>query len=188
MRLVPYASWLCVLPIARWASGLPATARVSAPTVRIAAACLLSQGILDPILGALLSPFEGSHPSVTTPSCELSANVRRLGTLPTGLVAADLDLSPFIAALTPHRVVAAPYHRLEKSILANHAIMQGSPDKSVKEAQALGVDYLALCNRPSRGDKPTGLRARLLAGESISSLQELTLDSEHAIRVWRLTR
>jgi hypothetical protein len=188
MRLIPYASWLCVLPIARWASGLPATARVSAPTVRIAAACLLSQGILDPVLGALISPFERPHPPVTTSSCELTANVRRLGALPTGLVAADIDLSAFIAALTPHRVVAAPYHRLEKSILANHAIMQGSPDKSVKEARVLGVDYLALCNRPARGDIPTGLRARLLAGESIPDLQELTLDSERAIRVWRLAR
>jgi hypothetical protein len=188
MRLIPYASWLCVLPIARWAGGLPATARVSAPTVRIAAACLLSQGILDPVLGALISPFERPHPSVTTSSCELTANVRRLGALPTGLVAADIDLSAFIAALTPHRVVAAPYHRLEKSILANHAIMQGSPDKSVEEARVLGVDYLALCNRPARGDLPTGLRARLLAGESIPHLQEITLDSEHAIRVWRLER
>jgi hypothetical protein len=188
MKLVPYASWLCVLPIARWASGLPATATVSMPTVRIAAACLLSQGILDPVLGALISPFEGFHPSVTPPSCELSANVRRLGTLPTGLVAADLDLSAFIAALTTHRVVAAPYHRLEKSILANHAIMEGSPDKSVKGARTLGVDYIALCNGPSRGDIPTGLRARLLAGESIPPLQELSLDSEHAIRVWRLAR
>jgi hypothetical protein len=188
MKLMPYASWLCVLPIARWASGLPAAATVSAPTVRIAAACLLSQGILDPVLGALISPFEGSHPSVTAPSCELSANVRRLGTLPPGLVAADLDLSAFIAALTPHRVVAAPYHRLEKSILTDHAILEGSPDKSVKDARVLGVDYLALCNRPSRSDIPTGLRARLLAGESIPPLQELNLDSEHAIRVWRLAR
>jgi hypothetical protein len=188
MRLIPYASWLCILPIARWAGGLPATATVSAPTVRIAAACLLSQGILDPVLGALISRFERPLPSVTTPSCELTANVRRLGTLPTGLVAADIDLSAFTAALTSHRVVAAPYHRLEKSILANYAIMQGSPDKSVKEARALGVDYLALCNRPARGDIPTGLRARLLAGESIPPLQELTLDSEHAIRVWRLAR
>jgi hypothetical protein len=188
MRLVPYASWLCVLAIARWAAGLPATATISAPTVRIAAACLLSQGILDPALGAIVSPFEAAHPSVTAPSCELSTNVRRLGMLPAGLVSADLDLSAYIAALTPHRVVAAPYHRLEKNILANHAIMEGSPDNSVKEARVLGVDYLVLCNRPRGGDIPTGLRARLLAGESISSLQELTLDSEHAIRVWRLTR
>jgi hypothetical protein len=188
MRLVPYASWLCVLPIARWASGLPAMATIFAPTVRIAAACLLSQGILDSVLGALISPFEGSHPAVTVPACELSANVRRLDTLPTGLVVADLDLSAFIAALTRHRVVAAPYHRLEKSILANHAIMDGSPDKSVKEARVLGIDYFALCNQPSQGDLPTGLRARLLAGEPIPSLQELTLDSEHAIRVWRLAR
>jgi hypothetical protein len=188
MRLVPYASWLCVLPIARWASGLPATATISAPTVRIAAACLLSQGILDTALGALISPFEASHPSATAASCELSANIRRLGTLPAGLVAADLDLSAFIPALTPHRVVAAPYHRLERSILANYVIMEGSPDKSLEEARVLGVDYIALCNAPSRGDIPTGLRARLLAGESIPPLQELTLDSENAIRIWRLAR
>src|SRR5262249_3384039 len=85
MKRIPYSSWLCVLPIARGAGGLPATATISAPTVRIAAACLLSQGILDPVLGALISPFEGSRPILTAPSCELSENVRRLGTLPTGL-------------------------------------------------------------------------------------------------------
>ena len=140
MRLIPYASWLCVVPVARWAGGLSATARISAPTVRIAAACLLSQGIIDATLGPLISLFEGPHPVVTAPACELSDNVRRLATLPAGLVAADLDLSAYVAALTPHRVVAAPYHRLEKSILANQAIMEGSPDTSLKAARMMFAD------------------------------------------------
>ena len=48
-------------------------------------------------------------------------------------MAGDIDLGPYIVALSPHRVVAAPYHRLEQGILANHAIMDGTPEQ-VREA------------------------------------------------------
>lgn len=189
LRLLPYACWLCVLSIARWAARLPATAAISAPTVRLATAFLLNQATLGTALGVMIWLVWDSHSApAAKEACYLSANVRQLGTLPPGLVAGDLDLSAFIAALTPHRVVAAPYHRLEKSILANRDIMQRSPYESLKEAQALGVDYLALCNTPSPSDTPTGLRARLLAGEPVLPLQELTVDPERTIRVWRLAR
>src|SRR5689334_8231849 len=78
-------------------------------------------------------PFQRTRPSVAARTgdprrpCFQSANVRRLEALPTGLVTADLDLGPYIVALTPHRVVP-PYHRLSEGILANHAILEGTLD------------------------------------------------------------
>ena len=102
-------------------------------------------------------------------------------TLPTGLIAANIDLGPHIVAMTPHRVVAAPYHRLDKGILANHAILHGTPEEAERTARSLGVSYIALCGAtnaagamPARPDKyPDSLRARLMREEPIGFLQEI---------------
>src|SRR5207247_9008889 len=109
--------------------------------------------------------------------CFHSANVRGLANLPTGLVAGDIDLGPYIVALSPHRVVAAPYHRLEQGILANHAILRGTPDQALPQLHALGVSYVALCADRPAGERPkrgtdTSLRARLLGNERPPFLDE----------------
>src|SRR5204862_3418414 len=153
IKLMPYASWLAAVPLAVWAAGLGGTASLSAPVVRLAAAVLLSQATLDAAFGAMLSPLQSTGEHSSTPveaadprrPCFRSTNVRRLAAFPAGLVAADIDLGPYIVALSPHRVVAAPYHRLEQGILANHAIMQGTPEQAGRTLEALRVDYVALC-------------------------------------------
>ena len=109
-----------------------------------------------------------------------------------GLVAGDIDLGPYIVALSPHRVVAAPYHRLEGGILANHAIVDGTPEQALRRIEALGVGYVALCaDRPagtgsSREGPATTLSARLLDGDRFGFLQELDLPTAGAIRVWKV--
>ena len=187
IKLMPYACWLAAVPLAVLAAGLRGTASLSPAVVRLAAVVLLSQATLDAAFGALLSPFQRSgEPAATAAEtgdprrpCFRSANVRRLAALPAGLVAGDIDLGPYIVALSPHRVVAAPYHRLEKGILANHAITHGTPEQAQRTLRALGVDYVALCadrpaDRSSEGDKPaTTLGARLLDGERFGFLREL---------------
>ena len=158
IKLMPYACWLAAVPLAVWAAGLSGTATLSPTVVRLAAVVLLSQATLDAAFGALLSPFQRSgEPSATAAAtgdprraCFRSANVRQLAALPPGLVAGDIDLGPYIVALSPHRVVAAPYHRLEQGILANHAIVDGTPEQALRTLAALGVDYVALCaDRPA---------------------------------------
>jgi Dolichyl-phosphate-mannose-protein mannosyltransferase len=200
IKLMPYASWLAAVPLAVWAAGLRGTGSLSAPVVRLAAVVLLSQATLDGAFGALLSPLQrpGEHPSTPVEAadprqpCYRSGNIRRLAALPAGLVAADIDLGPYIVALSPHRVVAAPYHRLEPSILANHAIMNGTPEKALRTLEALGVNYVALCaqqpgGKPPKPDaQPSSLRARLLAGDRPGFLQELDLPADTAVRVWKV--
>src|SRR5581483_9934580 len=154
IKLLPYASWLAAVPLGIWASGLPRTAYVSAPLMRAAAAVLLSQGSLEAGLGAVVAPLQRSGAEAVATDveaadprrpCFLSHSMRPLASLRPGLVAADIDLGPYIVALTPHRVVAAPYHRLAEGILANNAILGGQPEQAARRLAALGVDYLALC-------------------------------------------
>ncbi len=193
---MPYASWLAAVPLAVFASSLHARASISAPVMRLAAVLLLSQATLEVAFSAL--PWRSDTAEATGPltdpqgPCFRSANVRRLAELPPGLVAADLELGPYIVALSPHRVVAAPYHRLEKSILANRAILSGTPAEALRQLQALGVDYVALCaNGATNGVHPplseqSGLRARLLGGARVDFLRELPWGTDSPIRVWRI--
>jgi hypothetical protein len=199
LKLLPYAGWLAAVPLAVWAAGLGGMTSLSAPVLRVAAIVLLSQATLDAGFNALASPFRRSGEPGTTAvesadprrPCFRSANVRRLAALPPGLVAADIDLGPYIVALLPHRVVAAPYHRLEKGILANHAILRGTPDQALPQLHALGVSYVALCadrpagERPKRGND-ISLRARLLGNERPQFLDELELPQGTPIRIWKM--
>jgi hypothetical protein len=199
LKLLPYAGWLAAVPLAVWAAGLGGTASLSAPAMRVAAIVLLSQATLDAGFNALAAPFRRSAEPGTTAvesadprrPCFQSANVRRLAALPPGLVAADIDLGPYIVALSPHRVVAAPYHRLDKGILANHGILQGTPDHALPQLRALGVNYVALCADRSAGERPahangSSLRARLLGNERPQFLDELELPQGTPIRVWKM--
>jgi hypothetical protein len=163
---------------------------LSARVIRLAAILLLSQSTHDvgfSFFRRLAKPGE-------TPlewagldrACFRSPNVRRLAALPPGLVAADIDLGAYIVALSPHRVVAAPYHRLDKGILANDAILRGTPDQAMLYLRSLGVSYVALCtDRPMRGSEKS-LQSQLLGGESPPLLHELDLPQGTPIRVWKV--
>jgi hypothetical protein len=199
IKLMPYASWLAAVPLAVFAAGLRGRATISGPVIRIAAVVMLSQATLEVEFAALLWPGQRSGlvstgAQVLDPQgpCFRSANIRQLAELPPGLVAADLELGPYIVALSPHRVVAAPYHRLEKAILANRAILKGPPGEARHQLHALGVDYVALCAdrvtsraRPP-SNEPSALRAQLLAGKPVEFLREKPLRADSPIRVWRV--
>ncbi len=199
IKLMPYASWLAAVPLAVFAAGLRGRATISGPVMRIAAVVVLSQATLEVGFAALLWPWQRSGivstaAQVVDPQgpCFRSANVRQLATLPPGLIAADLELGPYIVALSPHRVVAAPYHRLEKAILANRAILQGPQGEARHQLHALGVDYVALCaDRVTNGARPSpqehsALRTRLLGGMPVDFLREMPLRADLPIRVWRV--
>jgi hypothetical protein len=197
MKLLPYACWLAALPLAVWAQGLRGASSVAAPIARVAAVLLIGQATLEAAFGALLAPLPKAQAAVSEVEaadprrpCFLSHNVRALAELPPGLVAADIDLGPYIAALTPHRVVAAPYHRLAAGILAGNAILHGEAEGARRQIEALGVDYVALCaDRWQRGDLSRRggepLRTRLLDGHGADFLQEIEMRAGFPLRVWR---
>lgn len=193
MKLVAYASWLAVLPLARRCAGLSGTARISSALVRIAAIVLASQATLEAgvsLAGGLLAASSRPGAATADPrrACFFASSLRTLAAQRPELVAADLDLGPYIVALTPHWVVAAPYHRLNQGILANHAILEAPPARAEPTMRALGVDYVALCNGPiDPGRRPVvSLREALLGNEPVDFLKELGGSPEAAaVRLWR---
>ena len=70
-------------------------------------------------------------------ACLKTENYAPLARLPAGLIAADIDFGPFLLALTPHSILAAPYHRLSGGILSAHAIFVSPPDLARACRQAL---------------------------------------------------
>ncbi len=197
MKLLPYACWLVVLPLAVWAAGLGSIGSLSRPVVRAAAVVLLSQATLETSADVLFSAFRRARQETATVDtsdprrpCYRSDTVRRLAALPPGLVAANIDLGPYIVALSPHRVVAAPYHRLALGITDNQIILESTPRQGLAKARSLGVDYLAFCADAANGGadaSATGpLRERLLGGEPVEGTREMPMPAGSAIRVWQV--
>ena len=201
IKLMLYASWLAVLPLAIFAARLERAGSLTGPIVGACAVMLLNQSTFGAVFEAgefAVRSVIGSSAAEATEAdvgkeCARTTNVARLGALQTGLIAANIDLGPHIVAMTPHRVVAAPYHRLDKGILANHAILLGTPEEAERTVRSLGVDYIALCGAtkpeslPPKPEKyPNSLRARLMRDEAIGFLQEIAPAPDKPIRVWRV--
>jgi hypothetical protein len=188
LKLLPYAGWLAAVPLAVWAARLPGTASLSGPVIGLAVIVFFSHPTIDVSLSAFRSTSASNTPfaAAVGRSCSRSAKVRSLAALPPGLVAADIDLGPFIVALTPHRVVAAPYHRLDKGVLASEAILRGTPEQAIPHLRELGVDYVVLCADRALRDTENSVRARLLRGEATEFLREVHLPQGTPIRIWKV--
>ena len=128
-------------------------------------------------------------------ACSKSDAIRELASLPPGLISAHIDIGAYIAALTPHRVLSAPYHRIPDAILANHTLLASRSDAVARATIAReGVDYVVTCrglddpfvsNEAWKGS----LRANLVANQAPAYLTPVTLaNRDSIIRVWRVDR
>ncbi len=196
IRATPYAIWLGipVMAAAVMTVGRSVTAFSSGSAWRLAAGLLLSPFILGTAVtlalpaDAFSRASSGGEPSRF---CRLSANVRELAALPTGLIATDVFHGAHILALTPHSVLAAPYHRdMEGTILA-HRILAAPPDEARDIAHQAGVTYIALCGpRPpdglSKQQRKRGLWAYLEAGVVPDWLDPVVSTIGHPFTVYRV--
>ena len=94
-------------------------------------------------------------------------------------------------ALTPHAVVAAPYHRVVGGMLAADAILRGSPADARRAVDADRVSYVAICGRiTSTGVAPAAgsLWAELDAGRIPAWLEQIPGSRENQFRVFRVRR
>jgi hypothetical protein len=113
-------------------------------------------------------------------ACLATANYAPLARLPAGLIAADIDFGPFLLALTPHSVLAAPYHRLSVGIVAAHEAFTAPPDAALRLLRREHVTYVLTCGpRPPSGLTGDALSAslwgRLQAGEVPAWLEPVRL-------------
>ena len=108
---------------------------------------------------------------------------------PQGLVAAEINLGPSILAATPHSVVTAPYHRMQRGILDGDRILRSKPDEALALIDLRRVDYVALCTASvsaasARETEPQSLLVALMDGRVPARLEEV--GGNGVIRVFRV--
>lgn len=139
-------------------AGLIAVARERG-TLALAGAWIASAGLLYPIAGAALS--HGGEPEAVA-GCDAHAALSALARLPRGTVAAPIDLGAYAVAATPHRILAAPYHRNTAGNRALYRLLLSGPEAAQRQAVQLRLDYLVDCDG-AYGELGTPPRGSLLA-------------------------
>lgn len=196
-KYIAYASWLAIPPLAIWVTRIEGSAEVSARTSRLAGLMLVNQSTLL-LVTAMLAAAVSADAKATdannkaASSCLRPTAVRALDVLPSGLALTHIDLGPFVAVMTKHRVLTAPYHRIPKAILSADAMFKA---KSFEEAHKLleagHIDYVITCtglDAPLAKTKgwEGSLRARLMAGETPDFLERVPVLEQQAYQVWRV--
>lgn len=167
VKLTFYAVWLASFTLAIAVAALEGSDDVSPLTVRLTGATLANQGTLALLATPLLvaAGISGGVASTTGPDhdyCHETPTIQSMRVLPRGFVIADIDSGPYIVALTQHDVLSAPYHRIDKSILAENALLAGPAIgaearlRTTLRAQtppSLPV-YIALCAPPAAAPAP----------------------------------
>ncbi|HWM47661.1 MAG TPA: hypothetical protein VNR11_12200 [Xanthobacteraceae bacterium] len=191
----PYAIWFAIPPVAALAIALFARFALDSLLARFAVVMLLTPTAVSGAAAALAvalgqeSPATREHAARS--ACFASASYSQLAQLPPGLVAANVDDGPFLLALTPHTVLAAPYHRAAAGILAAHDVFAAPPDVARDLLAGLKADYVAICGErpPARLDaarQAASLWGRLQAGEIPPWLEPVPQTQEGPIRVFRI--
>lgn len=168
----------------------------------LAAAWIGSAGIVYPIAAqALPLPPSAAAPARhrapagalgTGANCTSAALMRRLATLPTGTILAPVDLGAYAIAATPHRLIAAPYHRNNRGNAAMYRFFLGPSDAGLAIARRLGADYVVLCadSFAELGDSIADDRARLIgqlrAGAAPAWLRPIDDTGAGSARIFRV--
>jgi len=153
-----------------------------------AAAASAVQAISSPAATAFSSAEKvGADASVAAAGgspCYTLTNYATLAALPTGVVAAEVDLGPAILLATKHSVLGAPYHRMQRGILDSLHILNRPVSEAFAIMAARGVDYLAICSTSAKPAARGGIVDRLRSGSVPAGLEEVP--GNGAVRVFRV--
>jgi len=132
-----------------------------------------------------------SNPPASPPAsqerCTDPEAYQRLSVLPPGLVAADIDLGPFILLNTRDPVLAAPYHRMDWGILSAHDALTARPGEAERHLRRLKVRYVLDCRTNPVKGAAGSLASDLRQGRTPAWLQVLSAPDQ-VIRVYGLRR
>lgn len=195
-KFFPYAMWIAIPAIAPWLARLPAIGDLPARTVRLAGAIFASHITLLTLVTLALTAvgITGAQSDAATTraepagTCFARDDLERLAAMPPGRVMNSIDLGPHIAAHSGHRVMSAPYHRIDRSILLWHRISHADLATAETELRRHAIDYVILCAQPVvEGADPSTFENHLRSGGSVPYLQPVKLDDQHGpLKVWKL--
>jgi hypothetical protein len=198
LRMSSYLMWAAI------PAGATLSARLArqlsrdgpAPAVRV----VLLGLILAPTLPAALAVAAMKLHRSTTPlsnsvttadTCFSASAYQELAALPPGVTVGETDLGAFVLVYTPSQVLAAPYHRADRGIVAANAILAAPADRARALTVAAGASYVLTCPaHAGRDDKafgPLSLRSALDAGRTPAWLNRVS-SPESAIQIFRVKR
>lgn len=200
-----FAIWLGV-PIA--AAGVQLLAE-RLPAGRVEAGRLAGIAFANPMVSTLavsaaaglwLAPVPSGEAGATPRSeneglvaCARPAAFAALAALPRGVVMGHLDLGASVLAHTPHSVLAAPYHRIDRSIVFNQSLLEGPLGEARAKLRERGVNYVIECTayrtREAEGMIALGrdmFRLALLSGRAPDWLEPVPNVPGSAILIWRV--
>ena len=196
IKLLPYATFLPIPLIATYLARPPQKANAPMTWGDIG---LAAGGALIVIAAAGYILTQWAAPSVSRvketrkpiAGCQATAAFLPLAHLPKGLVVADVNLGPYLVALTDLDALSAPYHRIGKSIIAAHDIMHASPAQADAELHRIGARYVVTCDglsstraiNPMPGD---ALQTLLFADKPPAFLTPVPLAAPTPLKVWRV--
>ncbi len=198
IRGLIYANWLAVPVVAvasgllRGGRGLPVERgfRLRPLTFLLASLLILLGG-----LGFALRRDAGASPAAQAKeederSCSRISDYVDLARLPSGLVLSHVDLGPYILATTAHRVVAGPYHRLQKELVFARRVMAQDASSAEEALRQAGIDYIVDCRNQADAAEvgPSSLRTALMSGHTPAFLEPLGSGTSSPVLVWRVRR
>lgn len=190
IKAASYATWLGMPLVACFALHLFRVMRLQSLVPRAAVGVLLTPAVLS--LGAISiaqaaglgapDTFDRSEPD----ACFKTESYAALAQLSRGLIVTDIDYGSFVLALTPHSVVAAPYHRLSAGILTVHRALSAPPEQARLMLARIHADYVATCGKAglhglSAAERDASLSGRLQAGAVPDWLEPLPVTGSFAV-------
>ena len=190
IRAFSYATWLGMPLVAVLAVRLFAVFRLNTLVARFATSVMVTPMVLS--AGAITVAYAAGlddKDSFARPAmqpCFQNASYADLARLPPGLVVADISFGPYLLALTPHSVMAAPYHRLSEGIRVAHGALATPPDEARQILARARANYLMVCgSRPPDGLAESGrggsLWGRLQAGAAPDWLARVPVAGPFAV-------
>ncbi len=188
MKFVPYATFIAVVVLAVAIAGLQGNGNITPFATRLMGAITVNQLLIAMLVLPLANKLE-EDPKLAANSAQAARNTcsetavltaLARAPLPPGLIAAHVNIGPYIAALTPHSALAAPYHRIGDGIVAAHAILTAEPADAERRIRAANVAYVMHCQTASDAgqalavDKSvarSSLQGRLSHGEAVAFLE-----------------
>jgi hypothetical protein len=203
IKLTPYACWVAAFAVALSIADLGPTIQMTALSRQLGAALMINQWTITAAVAPFLAMTSMApealkgHVVVEGTECLTTPAISPLQALPKGFFVGPIEYGSYIVALTQHDVLAAPYHRADRAIIENQAILTAEPAEARRRLAAVSADYLLLCLPKMAAAKyagaspqtsaPFGLQARLLAGQSLEFLQPLAIETSHPdLKVWRI--
>ncbi|HEY4070014.1 MAG TPA: hypothetical protein VGM04_00465 [Sphingomicrobium sp.] len=126
-------------------------------------------------------------------ACTRRSEVEKLRILPTGQIAAPVEITPALLLSTSDSAVATGHHRNASGINDVLELFLSPPSEGAKILARRHVDYVVFCpgapesiRFANRG--PDGLAAMLQAGKAPSWMQPIEIKDLRGLKIWRVRK